>query len=165
MWFNAKIKKIMKIGLMGEIVAENNSDNHVSGKGVSGLWSGKYWYSKSCMQIPSTVAFSAHFLEEQEVVSGITLEPNTFVLSEFAELAGDIDGKRKGDQISFDKHFNEIPGLSDYEVCYSGVIEENDTRITGTWNVTTESILLDGGFELARVSTALKLQKNTSIEL
>ena len=146
-------------------MTKKNTESGIAGQGISGLWSGKYWYSKSCMQIPSTVAFSAHLLEEAESISGKTLEPNTFVLSEFSELAAEIDGKRSGKQIAFDKHYSEIPGLSDYDVCYSGMIEEDDSRMSGTWKIKTESILLDGGFELVRVSTVLRLQKNTSIEL
>lgn len=132
---------------------------------LSGLWWGQYWYDDTRFSIPSTVAFTATLFEHGNDVSGRTLEPNTFVLSEESELSGILKGSRSDTVVKLVKNYDGIPSLINYDIWYTGELNASKNQIVGRWTIQTDLSNSYGGFELSRLSSKVSLSRSASIEL
>lgn len=132
---------------------------------LSGLWSGRYWYMTPALHIPATVPFSAVILDVDGKISGTTLEPNSFVQNDFAELTAVIDGERDGEWIDFLKVYDPLPEVHQYPIDYAGEVDEDLTRIIGGWTINFDLDEERGGFELVRVTKTVEALRSAKIEL
>lgn len=146
-------------------MSAKQTDQNITKSGISGIWSGRYWYSKADFYIPTTVGFSANLYENNCDITGQTLEPNTFVLSELEELAATVSGGRSESLVQFVKKYDGIPELIDHDILYSGEVNETNDRIVGNWTILMDLTSSTGGFELNRISTMASLKRSSSIEL
>ena len=132
---------------------------------LSGLWTGRYWYMSSNQHIPATVPFSAVILDSDGIVTGTTLEPNSFANNNLSELTATIDGQQQDGMIDFMKIYDLLPDVHQYPIDYTGDIDEDWTRIVGGWCITLEDWHEHGGFELVRVTKSVEITRAVTIEL
>lgn len=111
-------------------------------KALSGDWIGEYAYEEpGRAAVPMTVTLSA----SSGVLSGRTVEHNTFVPSGLEQLRASIVGEATtGGRVGFMKTYDA--GGATHSVLYTGKLDDARGEITGRWRTST----LTGTFTLTR---------------
>jgi len=112
---------------------------------LSGLWGGMYWYPDSVVE---PVSFSAWLSVIDGVLTGTTLEPNTFLLNGPEELGAKLTGSASVTRVQFSKAY---PDVEQPPVIYSGAPSEDGNKISGSWRF-RDLGYYSGGFEMTRTT-------------
>lgn len=110
---------------------------------LNGVWSGQFRHDANDRE---DAAFSAWLTIADGRVTGSTLEPNTFVQGELAELEATLRGHVDGEEVVFIKTYQDL----DQEPVYcEGTITEHGRKIVGQWYFSWPDEL-SGTFEMSR---------------
>jgi hypothetical protein len=126
---------------------------------MSGLWSGVYFYGGD-----DGVSFTAWIEDMSGVLSGTTLEPNTFAPSALEELEAHINGSREGADVEFKKLYAPSTGIKQPAIVYRGKADTAFTTVVGTWTP-AGSVLAGGSFRMMRLKTAKSAAEEKSVLL
>jgi hypothetical protein len=118
--------------------------------GLTGWWSGEYWYLGMSFPTP----FTAHIDDHDGALSGSTLEPNTFADASLAELSADLFGDRRNFEVRFIKRYHRAPGVHALPIAYVGVANADFTLVEGDWSF-SDTLAPRGRFMLARVARGM----------
>jgi hypothetical protein len=124
---------------------------------MNGLWSGEYRYPGAM----PPVRFTAWFADDGGVLSGTTLEPNTFAPTPAEELGASLTGGRAGADVHFDKIYDPHTGIVQGPITYIGLANADFTRLVGTWSFRSGGPA--GRFSLSRVYSAAAKAKSVRI--
>jgi hypothetical protein len=103
----------------------------MSRSSLTGSWSGAYRYPRGIL--PETV-FSAVIEERDGALVGSTQEPNVLRRTPGAVITADIDGVRRGLDVTFTKYMDGSGGMR-HAIRYGGTADAKLTRIDGTWTI------------------------------
>jgi hypothetical protein len=128
---------------------------------LTGFWTGAYWYSGV---VPASLAggapFNAYLEEEGGMLSGTTLEINTF--ANLRDAGGDLEatlfGMRSGSEVTFTKRYNPTPGVHQTPIRYAGHVDPALSRIEGEWRFDDPSYP-SGAFRLERLTGGARAEK------
>jgi hypothetical protein len=112
---------------------------------LTGLWSGRYWYSYGW---PPEVEFAATLTEVDGTISGWISEPDS-ITGSGQRLSAFVNGSAAGADISFAKVYDGAGALA-HRVDYQGVISNDRCTISGSWGLEGAS----GGFVMTRPALA-----------
>lgn len=126
---------------------------------MNGLWSGTYLYNDG-----DGVMFSAWIDDAGGVLSGTTLEPNTFGPTAAAELEAHISGTRNGRSVQFSKIYAPSTGIVQAALNYEGTANDAFTEVLGQWSA-SDFPSFNGRFRLSRLKAARAKAEENSILL
>ena len=118
---------------------------------MNGLWSGLYDYGGL---IPTLVRFTAWFDDQDGVLTGSSLEENTFADPILEDLTAELTGARSALDVSFTKRYAPVPGVHDFPIRYSGFADSAFTEVVGEWRFDHRGDL-SGHFVLHRSSSGV----------
>ncbi len=121
--------------------ADDEPENILQDRGVSGHWKGRYYYEDGRQSVP----FYADLFETETGFEGKISEPNTFASGQTTSLTADMRGRLNGNEIWFRKTYDGRGGQS-HSIDYKGVISEDGLSVNGRWQLSGSS----GRFELYR---------------
>ena len=132
---------------------------------AAGIWSGRYWYLHIQPENGLIVPFSAFISETDGMLSGTTLEPNSFVENGMMELSAALSGMREDGIVEFVKVYDSAPDVHDMPIIYEGEMDSDGMRIFGGWTLESDDGAFAGGFELVRASHASSMTRAAALAL
>ena len=132
---------------------------------AAGIWSGRYWYLHTNPENALVVPFSAFINEVDGLLSGTTLEPNSFAENGMLELGAALSGAREDRAVEFIKVYDSAPDVHDMPIIYEGELDDDGARIIGGWTLETIDGGFAGGFELVRASHASSMSRADALAL
>ena len=110
------------------------------------MWLGYYSYPN---MEEGPVPFNVMMIDQGGDLSGEIDEPNTFSMSVMNVLFSKLTGHRNGDDVFFIKNYENACDFTGHSVHYRGQLNEDETEITGTWDV-PGPMGWSGGFIMSR---------------
>lgn len=98
-----------------------------SSNGLTGAWSGRYDYDSH----GPGAAFSLWLNDDAGVLSGETMEPNSFASDAGDTLMAAISGGRTGLDVAFTKSYSDV---REPPIAYEGMADPDLNRVTGRWH-------------------------------
>jgi hypothetical protein len=96
---------------------------------LTGAWSGAYRYPGG--RLPETV-FNATIEEVDGAFTGSSVEPNLRQRSPDRVVTAEIEGVRRGQDVTFTKFMDGSGGMG-HAIHYEGISDEALTHIKGSW--------------------------------
>jgi hypothetical protein len=119
-------------------------ENH---RDLSGLWAGVYDYP-DCEQ--QATPFNAIIHEVSGSFYGQIIEP-LLDIDDGGDLYADINGFRDGQQMEFTKTYERFAAEGFDTVLYIGTINDDFSKVEGTWTTVEEGGVWSGPFIMNRV--------------
>ncbi|MEM9668584.1 MAG: hypothetical protein AAF950_06625 [Pseudomonadota bacterium] len=117
---------------------------------MNGIWSGMYNYDDFDM----TVKFTAWMDDQNGVLGGTTMEPNTFVPEGPEDLMAVIEGARSILDVAFRKTYDQTTGIIQPTLIYEGEANKDFTEVQGVWRF-DEPLKVAGEFRLIRMAEGI----------
>ena len=100
-------------------------------KNLTGVWTGVFDYDSNWGE---ATPFNAIITEENGVISGEIIEPNTVAQDATPEIFASISGSRAALQVDFIKTYEQRPGAG-HSIRYEGVADAKLSIIRGDWMI------------------------------
>ncbi|MEM6410035.1 MAG: hypothetical protein AAF683_00705 [Pseudomonadota bacterium] len=117
---------------------------------MNGIWSGMYNYN----DIDMTVKFTAWLDDQNSVIGGTTMEPNTFAPEGPDDLMAIIEGARAGLDVAFQKTYEASSGVVQTPVFYEGEVDPDFKEVRGVWRFEAPE-RTSGEFRLIRMAEGM----------
>jgi hypothetical protein len=141
-------------------IAARNKEGSPGRKGISGLWSGTYWYGGGDADGMYPVHFNAMIDDVGGALFGDIDEPSTFGEGLEPRLFARLDGERSGLEVRFLKSYDGTNGV-DHSVQYIGLANRDYSVIEGRWRIMHDE---GGGFRMHRQGASVSIAAEVSAE-
>jgi hypothetical protein len=100
---------------------------------LNGEWTGVFDYAEHIQNNDDAAPFRAIIHDSGGHISGMIIEPNTFIDGGTQELQAVLDGAWSGEDVRFLKIYDGSGDTDAYEILYEGTLDPELTCITGIW--------------------------------